>query len=122
MKKITFLVIFLIGIFWQITYSQEVILQGRQYSEKGSAQLKSDGVYLSESYKIIRYETNASSFWIENKNTIFKAFEKNKYGKFVPNPIGFILPPGNYKVFPNLNNNQKERYIKLYLIPVRKKR
>ena len=110
-------IIFIIG-FCATTFGQTVILSGTQVRQANKGvSLQSNEVILTQNYKIIKVETNANGFWIQSNNRIIATFTKDK-GKFSPNPIGYILTKGKYKAFPNLNENQKKAYIKIYLEPL----
>jgi hypothetical protein len=110
MKKVVALLSLFI-FFGMFAQAQTVTIEGTQ--TKGTAgknaDLKCQPVKITKSMKIIKVEGDCAGFWIQNGSvTTHKFWDMKK-------PIGTILKPGNYYVYPNLKQGQTKAHIKITL-------
>ncbi len=100
--------------FGGMALGQNLVIEGFQTIGSFSPELKSTPVVITSQATIVKVETNSSGFWLERAGKNFAQFSKLE-GKFNPNPVGFVLPAGTYTAYPNLDDNQKQAYVKIYL-------
>ena len=91
--------------------AQTVVLTGRQIrgSVMSPAKLISEEVTLNRAYRVTSVETTGDGFWFERDGQPWKAIDARVRVK------GTILPPGTYRVFPNLRNGQNEARVRVTL-------
>ena len=89
--------------------AQKVVeLSGLQQLVPGdNSILKSESVTLSRVHTIFEMFGKHDGFWIEQNGVVFQEFYYIN-DVLTPNPIGFSLPAGSYKVFPNCQKDPKK--------------
>ncbi len=114
-KLIISVVIAFIGIGFASTHvNAQVILEGKQTANHGSnAKLDCTPVVIKSNVKIIKVEGYNAGFWIEKEGqagAIVRYWNTND-----PKAVGYVLKPGKYWVFPNLQQGKNTAHVKLTL-------
>ena len=81
---------------------------GTQQLVPGSSSiLKAESITFTVPRTIIEAYGNHDGFWIESNGTVFQQFWY--VGDVLqPNPVGFVLPAGTYRVYPNVQKDPKK--------------
>lgn len=109
-----YLLIFTLIVLYSIntaSFAQTIILNGEQSKKKGSDTpvLTCVPVKITKTMKISEVKGNCNGFWIQKDSETIHKF------KNLIDPVGTILKPGTYYVYPNLKKNKKNANISVTL-------
>ena len=115
MKKIT-LIIGILLLTVSVTFSQEmVVIEGTQKlgSTPKNSEMLSEPVTLVQAMTITKVEGEFSTFWLtgsteHGENITDQFMDRNT-------PVGKVLQPGVYFVFPNLKQGSSTAKVTIYL-------
>jgi len=108
-RTIIFLIVILVNIV--VISAQNIVLVGEQAidSEKDTPVLSCTPIKITKSMKITTVEGNCNGFWIQKGSETTHKFVNLK------DPVGTILTPGTYYVYPNLKKEAKKADVSVTL-------
>lgn len=115
MKKTIFIIGFLL-LAVSVAFSQEmVVMEGSQKlgSNPKNSEMLSDPVTLTQTMTITKVEGDFSSFWLTGKSENGENITEQYMDRNTP--VGKVLNPGIYFVFPNLKQGSSTAKVTVYL-------
>ncbi len=107
MKRLTVLIVLLICIV--SLWGQSIIIEGKQVivAKSSNPELSCTPVKITKSMKITEVEGNCKGFWIQKGSITVHKFTN------LTDPIGTVLKPGIYYVYPYVKKGEKLADVKV---------